>query len=225
MSRVRCLSVKEPWATLIVRYGKDCENRDWVIRPGPLVIHASATACPRRDAGWSLLYERGGSPEETRRGQCLGMVDVLGSDRAMRSCWDAAGKVHNRLSNARAFATPFAAKGRLGIWWVEEAAVCAALGYPHGGCRGAGADRRAGSGGNAPGSAGASPHQAASLDVFLSGASAGARARYRGLSPAARELVDERAGILWCEGWSAGAALEEALSLEAWEGQSTRRAG
>ena len=41
---MRCLSVRQPWADLIVRGVKDVENRGWQCRVrGPLLIHASLT--------------------------------------------------------------------------------------------------------------------------------------------------------------------------------------
>ena len=41
---MRCLSIRQPWADLIVRGVKDVENRGWQCRiRGPLLIHASLT--------------------------------------------------------------------------------------------------------------------------------------------------------------------------------------
>ncbi|MBF0169079.1 MAG: ASCH domain-containing protein [Alphaproteobacteria bacterium] len=39
---VRCLSIRQPWAHLILHWGKDIENRKWLTHyRGKLLIHAS----------------------------------------------------------------------------------------------------------------------------------------------------------------------------------------
>lgn len=39
---VKAISVRQPWATLIVHFGKDIENRSWATRfRGPVLIHAA----------------------------------------------------------------------------------------------------------------------------------------------------------------------------------------
>jgi hypothetical protein len=39
---MKCISIRQPWAWLIIHAGKDIENRDWVCGyRGPLLIHAS----------------------------------------------------------------------------------------------------------------------------------------------------------------------------------------
>ena len=45
----RCLSVRQPWAWLILHAGKDVENRTWS-HPfrGPVYIHASSAGTRRR---------------------------------------------------------------------------------------------------------------------------------------------------------------------------------
>lgn len=45
---MRTLSVRQPWAWLIVNGHKDVENRTWpTLYRGPLLIHASKTVCKR----------------------------------------------------------------------------------------------------------------------------------------------------------------------------------
>ena len=45
MPLLPCLSIRQPWATLIIGEGKDIENRSWNTRyRGPLVIHAALGA-------------------------------------------------------------------------------------------------------------------------------------------------------------------------------------
>ena len=39
---MKALSIRQPWATLIVQFGKDIENRCWATRfRGPVLIHAA----------------------------------------------------------------------------------------------------------------------------------------------------------------------------------------
>lgn len=41
---MKALSIRQPWAWLILHGGKDCENRPWrTTHRGPLLIHASKT--------------------------------------------------------------------------------------------------------------------------------------------------------------------------------------
>lgn len=41
---MKTLSIRQPWAYLIVHAGKDVENREWLTRiRGPILIHAGAT--------------------------------------------------------------------------------------------------------------------------------------------------------------------------------------
>ena len=47
---MKAVSVRQPWAWLIIHAGKDIENRTWATRHrGPLLIHASLTPDPRLD--------------------------------------------------------------------------------------------------------------------------------------------------------------------------------
>ena len=42
---MKVLSVKQPWASLLLEYGKDAENRSWTTEyRGPLIIHASQSS-------------------------------------------------------------------------------------------------------------------------------------------------------------------------------------
>lgn len=131
---MRALSVKEPWATLILRHGKDTENRTWEMRyRGPLVIHASLKPDfgPRdwEDVRWSFTCPGVFIPPVTlperyedigiMPGYALGIVDVVGCDRKQTSRWDMPYQWHIRLANPRPFARPFPVKGQLGIFDIQ----------------------------------------------------------------------------------------------------------
>lgn len=50
---MKCLSVRQPWAWLLVNGYKDCENRTWTTRHrGPLLIHAGKAF---DDAGYAWV--------------------------------------------------------------------------------------------------------------------------------------------------------------------------
>lgn len=130
-----CLSVKQPWASLILglvpweqaaeyfpgrvdfRYPKDVENRTWkpgVPVPFEMLIHASARAEP----GYHGVWEH-----ELPRGVILGAVRVarvsgreLG--RHSDSPWAVFGQYHWELEAPRVLREPIAWKGRLGLYEV-----------------------------------------------------------------------------------------------------------
>jgi hypothetical protein len=53
---MKCLSIRQPWATLIVLGAKRIENRSWETKyRGPLLIHASAAL----DCDWNAVLEPG----------------------------------------------------------------------------------------------------------------------------------------------------------------------
>ena len=142
---MRALSVLEPWATLIMHYGKDIENRTWYMKwRGPLVICASA----RIEPGWDQMYwdsllsyisdeyiEKWNLPREwkelksvCRPGYALGTVNVVGCKEGPDngSCtppWEQPWQFHIKLTNAIPFTTPFPQKGQLGIFHVSDSLV------------------------------------------------------------------------------------------------------
>ncbi len=141
------LSVKEPWATLILRCGKTTENRSWRTHyRGPLVICASKKIDDMFSPGWKHLtdYARCKELEEDSKaagiicglfasagwnpaGHALGVVDVVGCDRDMMTEWDMPDQWHWRLENPRPFVTPFPFKGQLGFFDVDDSLIAEAF--------------------------------------------------------------------------------------------------
>lgn len=138
---MKALSVKEPWASMIMFFGKDTENRSWYTsQEGPLVICASKTVEP----GWtqeawkyqleSAFTERGlDIPFRLRDmsavlnpGFALGTVILTGCDRLMKSEWDEEDQYHFRLVNPQPFETPFRQKGQLGFFDIDMSLITAA---------------------------------------------------------------------------------------------------
>src|SRR5262245_29133635 len=80
---MKCLSLIQPWATLLVLGEKKIETRSWGTRHrGPLAIHASKTTSPdleqlcREEPFRSLLLKHGLSHLTLPRGFLLGTVHV-----------------------------------------------------------------------------------------------------------------------------------------------------
>ena len=75
--RIKVLSLRQPWASLVIHGPKWCENRTWRTRHrGELWIHASAG---RDDAAWCRELEAEGLP--LPQSAILGRVDL-------RGCWE-----------------------------------------------------------------------------------------------------------------------------------------
>lgn len=119
---MKCLSIRQPWASLIVAHGKDIENRSWsTAYRGPLLIHAAAT---RSAADWIAAVElcrRIGvaftlRPSQVPMGGLVGVVDLVGCVESSPSPWFA-GRFGFELVRPRPL--PFVAmRGRLGLFEV-----------------------------------------------------------------------------------------------------------
>jgi hypothetical protein len=97
---MKALSVKEPWASLIVFGGKNIENRTWRTNyRGPLLICASA------------------QPKKSTSRHAIGIVDVVDCVKQHRSKWFE-GPFGWVLANARPI-EPMPVKGRLGLFTVS----------------------------------------------------------------------------------------------------------
>lgn len=73
---VFALSVKQPWAALIVTGVKSIEVRTWATRVrGPVLIHASKIADPRPE-GWALVSTPELRAVAARRGGILGTATL-----------------------------------------------------------------------------------------------------------------------------------------------------
>lgn len=76
---MKALSIRQPWAWMILHAGKSIENRTWQTSyRGPLLIHAGTRDDP---SGWAVIdeLEAGGLtiPEEFHAGGIVGMVDMV----------------------------------------------------------------------------------------------------------------------------------------------------
>ncbi len=105
--KMMALSVKQPWADLIVEGVKDIENRTWPTnRRGPLLIHASRQW---DDSDYAHLF---GEKKDFVFGALIGIVDLVDCVTHSYSDWFE-GPYGLVLENAKKFIEPFFCKGRL----------------------------------------------------------------------------------------------------------------
>lgn len=137
---MKALSVRQPWAALIVTGAKDVENRSWTTKHrGPLAIVASKAfdrvsheAAKKTIEGlevgsaYGLNYEeatlRIWTSDAAMRGGLVGVVDLVDIVRDSTSPWAIDGCFHWILANART--VPFVeVKGRLQLFDVDVAST------------------------------------------------------------------------------------------------------
>src|ERR1700712_1986361 len=87
---MKCLSLRQPWAWLVVNGFKDIENRSWKTKHrGPLLIHASQRPIPnlaevREEVRRRFRIE---IPEELQFGGIVGQVNVVDCVTESASPW------------------------------------------------------------------------------------------------------------------------------------------
>lgn len=154
---MRCLSLSQPWASLVAIGAKRIETRSWrTTSAGPLAIHA-AKAVPREAADratssslcWETLRAAGLSPATLPRGAviavcrliaCISTEEVRDAAHAGRRCNVAVGAHEQEfgdyspgrwawvLTDIAALPEPIPAKGALGLWtWQPPLDVATAL--------------------------------------------------------------------------------------------------
>lgn len=92
---MRALSIRQPWAWLILNAGKDIENRDWPTRfRGDFIIHASKGMTKAEyECAADPLWARGGPTIELpdigdlQRGGIVGMVEMTDCVEQSESMW------------------------------------------------------------------------------------------------------------------------------------------
>ena len=128
---VKIISVRQPWAWLIVAGHKDIENRTWrTSYRGRLLVHASLATEPddfpvQREwiENWTGIV----IPEDLPRGAIVGsatLTDVLDmNDPGGRLCFSPwfEGPYGFHMADAVEFAEPIPCRGQLGIRDVSDA--------------------------------------------------------------------------------------------------------
>jgi hypothetical protein len=109
---MKIVSVKQPWASLIVRGVKDIENRSWsTIYRGPLLVHASLK--PDQITSEEVEERYGVPPTGGPYGGVVGIVDLVDVRTLSTSRWFS-GPFGWVLENARPL--PFVPwRGSLGL--------------------------------------------------------------------------------------------------------------
>ena len=115
---MKVITIRQPWAWLIVNGYKDVENRSWPTRyRGPLLIQASANLPSRRnlEEARAFALKRGVIvPDDLKTGGIIGMVRLEDCVTKSRSRWFE-GPIGWRLSRPKKL--PFLPlKGQLGIF-------------------------------------------------------------------------------------------------------------
>lgn len=119
---MRALSIRQPWAWLVLHGGKDIENRDWKPRNpalrfrGTFLIHAGLTLEPIDADLRALVKQTSGLdiPDDLPRGGIVGQADVVDIVRQSLSPWFT-GPYGLVLANAKPL--PFApCRGALGFF-------------------------------------------------------------------------------------------------------------
>lgn len=104
---MRALSIKQPWADLILYQGKDIENRSWRLPPHMvgqrIYVHAGKRADP--DC----------SPPPERLGAILGEVTIVGCVTSHHSEWFV-GPYGFVLADPKPYQEPIPCKGALGFF-------------------------------------------------------------------------------------------------------------
>lgn len=112
------LSVRQPWAWLIVNGFKDIENRSRrTHHRGPLLIHAGLSPSDYNPATAEWIRQKCGIniPTELDFGAVVGLVDVVDCVSSHPSRWFQKGGFGYVLANARRL-PPLACRGQLGVF-------------------------------------------------------------------------------------------------------------
>jgi len=126
MSGLKALTVKNPWAALIVSGKKDIENRSWRTNyRGMILIHCSMQGAKLNQKTLGDLANYGSYPRDkaeahiphwNKAGEVIGSVEIIDCVRNHESVWAEEDCWHWVLANPRYFLVGLKAKGKLGIW-------------------------------------------------------------------------------------------------------------
>lgn len=125
---VRALSIRQPWASLILRHGgKTTENRTWPTNwRGLVVIHAGQRF---DDRGRAVAAELGIEAGRDQPTGYLGVVELTGCHLDLGCClpWGEPGAFHFELRVPQPFPVPIPGPGRLQLYRALPPAVAAAV--------------------------------------------------------------------------------------------------
>lgn len=106
--RIRCISVRQPYAEAILRGEKVREFRSRPVKPGPLAVHASLSIS---EEGCRLHPEC--RTPDAPLGSVVGLVEVVACEEA------SPGRFSWLLANPRRLSAPVPCRGQAAIFYVE----------------------------------------------------------------------------------------------------------
>lgn len=122
IGKVPALSIRVPWATMIVKAIKDVENRGWAPNyKGPLIIHASKTIDKQALGHYADEYEWINGNLAT--GCLIGHVILDRVSKEQTSPWHMDGKIGLYLKDAVEWKNPLPWRGQPSIFWIDVGAV------------------------------------------------------------------------------------------------------
>ena len=122
---MRALSIRQPWAWLVVNGYKDMENRTWRSRfRGRIYVHAGQKVVADDYPEQREYITEAGIiiPRDLPRGTIVGEVTITGCIAASDSPWFC-GPYGFTLEDPVAYDTPKPCRGRLGFFLVDEALI------------------------------------------------------------------------------------------------------
>lgn len=131
---MKCLSIQQPWASLICGGIKDVENRSWRVNdaPGRILIHAGKSMRFNPEENplfFEILMSNattcGYIPElaDMPMGAIIGYADIVGFTEECTSDWAQEGHGAEwkwQIENAKLFKKPIPYRGRQGLFDVPE---------------------------------------------------------------------------------------------------------
>jgi ASCH domain len=121
LTMFRALSIRQPWAWLIVNGYKDVENRSWRTRyRGPILIHSALSTRDLRDGEAAKVARRFGirMPREYERGGIVGAAEVVDCRTRTGSPWHRRGQIGWVMAKPRRLSFR-ECKGSLGLFRPE----------------------------------------------------------------------------------------------------------
>lgn len=118
---LKAITIRQPWAHLVITGAKDIENRDWSTEyRGPVLIHASKTWSSKEIVSCRRFMEARGlgkppEPGAAAAGAILGVAELVDCVEDHPSPWFV-GKHGFVLRSPLAFERPIKMNGALGLW-------------------------------------------------------------------------------------------------------------
>ncbi|MBP7583460.1 MAG: ASCH domain-containing protein [Spirochaetes bacterium] len=123
---MKAISIRQPWAELIIRGIKDVENRSWFTEHrGLLAIHAARTFYfnldnkAEREEWEELRDEYGLDKDKLVYGALVGTVEVVEVTKQVKSKWHVQGSWGWYVTNAKRLEKPVPVRGMPGLFEVE----------------------------------------------------------------------------------------------------------